>query len=192
MELKGSVSEGSDLDIADISTAETSGSAPEDRGKDITGRQKNHVAPLVETVEWTENFSPITIEPFAQETGPILPDDWDTSKSHQGITSASSWSPSLIANMVRHTNSNAQWKMAQRAAREGLDSYVEPHWKEVESGMRVFLGLQVFMGVSELPRYELPRSKYLFIGNESFKTAMARNRYKKLREYFHVSDRKSD
>ena len=50
VELEGDVSEGSDLDIADISTAESSGSESEDKGADITGRQENHATSRVETV----------------------------------------------------------------------------------------------------------------------------------------------
>ena len=74
-----------------------------------------------------------------------------------------------------------------------VDSYVDPRLKEGDgSEMRTFLGLQVFMDISELPRYELYWSKNPFIGNEGFKTAMIRNRYEKLLEYFHVSDPRSE
>ena len=44
VELEGGASEGSDLDIADVSTAESSGSESEDGGADIMGRQENHAA----------------------------------------------------------------------------------------------------------------------------------------------------
>ena len=91
-------------------------------------------------VDRSDEFAPITIQPFDQQSGPILPVEWDpTRKTPLDFLFAK---PCLIAEKVRHTNNYARWKMAQRAAKEGLDKYVDSRWKEVDKAeMRAFFGI---------------------------------------------------
>ena len=179
--------------MGDVADTDSSGSESEAEETNIPGRRGNRQgAARVETtdIDWSDEFSPITIQPFDQQSGPILPAEWDpTIKTPLDYFSLFA-KPCLIAQMVRHTNNYAKWKMAQRAAKEGLDEYVDSRWKEVdEAEMRAFLGIQIFMGISELPRYEMYWSKNPFLANEGVKLTMTQNRYEKLQEYYHVSDR---
>ena len=113
--------------------------------------------------------------------------------SHHWITSVSSWSLASLQTWLDTQTAMSSGKRHREQPRDDLDSYVDARWKEVdESEMRAFLGPQVFMSSSELPRYELYWSKNPFVGNEGFKTTMTRNRYEKLQEYFHVSGRRSE
>lgn len=54
--------------------------------------------------------------------------------------------------------------------------------------MWAYLGINIVMGINEMPTYKDYWSKNLFLGNEWIKSVMTVKRYEKLTEYFYVSD----
>ena len=70
------------------------------------------------------------------------------------------FSPEVVGDMVRHTNNYARWKMEQKGEVDAL-------WYDVtENELRAYLGVNIIMGISELPSYKDYWSRDKFIGNE--------------------------
>ncbi|XP_062583062.1 piggyBac transposable element-derived protein 4-like [Saccostrea cucullata] len=58
--------------------------------------------------------------------------------------------------------------------------------------MKAYLGLNILMGINQLPSYKDYWSKDVYLGNEGVKSVMTLRRYEKITEYFHISDRASE
>lgn len=58
--------------------------------------------------------------------------------------------------------------------------------------MRVYLGINIMMGINEMFFYKDYWFKNFFFGNEGIKLVMIVKRYEKLIEYFYVSDRENE
>lgn len=58
--------------------------------------------------------------------------------------------------------------------------------------MRVYLGINIVMGINEMFIYKDYWFKNFFFGNEGIKLVMIVKRYEKLIEYFYVSDRENE
>ncbi|KAH3796112.1 hypothetical protein DPMN_149679 [Dreissena polymorpha] len=96
--------------------------------------------------------------------------------------------PMMFAEIARHTNNYATWKM-ESEGRHDL------RWTETDSAeIGVLIGLNIWIGINKIPTIERYWSKKIFIGNQGFKSVMTSNRYmyQKLNQYFHVSDRAND
>lgn len=88
------------------------------------------------------------------------------------------FSEEQISAFVRHTNNYARWKIAQRGE-------ADPVWHEVtEAEMWAYLGINIVMGINEMPTYKDYWSKNLFLGNEGIKSVMTVKRYEKLTRVF--------
>lgn len=96
------------------------------------------------------------------------------------------FSPNIISDFVQHTNNYARWKMEQKGEEDSV-------WYEItEPEMKAYLGLNIVMGINQVPSYKDYWAKNLFLGNEGVKSVMTVRRYEKITEYFHVSDRRSE
>jgi hypothetical protein len=136
--------------------------------------------------EWTEHLRGVRVDPFTEVTGPVFPADFDVTTATAKDYFDLMFSPNIISDIVRHTNKYALWKMAEKGEEDRV-------WYEVtEAEMKAYLGLNIMMGINELPAYKDYWSKDLFLGNEGAKSVMTVRRYEKLTEYFHVSDRESE
>ncbi|XP_052678343.1 piggyBac transposable element-derived protein 5-like [Crassostrea angulata] len=137
-------------------------------------------------VNWTENLRGVRVEPFTEDTGPVFPDDFDVATASAKDYFFLMFSEEQISAFVRHTNNYARWKIAQRGE-------ADPVWYEVtEAEMRSYLGINIVMGINEMPTYKDYWCKNLFLGNEGIKSVMTVKRYEKLTEYFHVSDQENE
>ena len=85
------------------------------------------------------------------------------------------------------TNLYAAWRMAQPGVR------FDDKWMEVtEPEMRSFLAINILMGISPLPQIEMYWSKDPYLQNAGITQTMTCNRFQKILQYFHVSDRAAE
>nr|XP_022290105.1 piggyBac transposable element-derived protein 4-like [Crassostrea virginica] len=82
----------------------------------------------------------------------------------------------LIQVIVENTNLYARQSGAQG-------------WVDTTIGeMKAFLGLQILMGIVQLPRYTMYWSSDKYIGNAGFQETMTLKRFEKISRYFHLND----
>ena len=72
---------------------------------------------------------------------------------------------------------------------ECITTKPDPGWKDTSlEEIKVYLGLYVLFGITQLPSYKLYWSKDPLIGVPSVQKVMSRNHFKKLSQYFHVNN----
>lgn len=126
------------------------------------------------------------IEDFTQATGATLPDEFDVESASPIDYFWLLFKPEMFESMTRNTNNYARWKMEQSGV---LDKY----WTETSaSELRSYVGINILMGISSLPEADMYWSKNVYIGNQGIQNIMTCNRYQKLGQYFHVSDRATE
>ncbi|XP_060562864.1 piggyBac transposable element-derived protein 4-like [Ruditapes philippinarum] len=93
----------------------------------------------------------------------------------------------LICLITRLTNEYAVWRMSQLGAR------FDDLWEEVTvHEMRAFLGINILMGINQLPEAKMYWSTDPLIGNTAVSKIMTINRFQQIMKYLHVSDRTTE
>ena len=185
------ISDQSDIEIPEAESSngekslEMSQVSQGDVGMQLTFRLKTLTGPAHSTTSQSSHLSK-KLEQFYRKTR-ILQPKTPLDYFHLFME------PSLLDAMVRNTNSYVRWKMAKTAAKKCLEHYIDPRWQEIDSNeIRAFVCMNIFMGISQLTRYEMYWSRDLFIGNTGFQNTVTQNRYEMLQEYFHISDREQE
>uniref|UniRef100_A0A671QAP2 Si:ch211-130m23.5 n=1 Tax=Sinocyclocheilus anshuiensis TaxID=1608454 RepID=A0A671QAP2_9TELE len=132
---------------------------------------------------WGEPDQVISIEPFAADSGPqhSLGDDADTLDYFRLL-----FPDSLFEHMVEQTNSYALYRQ-RRSSRS------DAHWHPTDiREMRAYVGLNILMGINQLPDYGMYWASDIFIGNAGFKKTMTARRFEKLNQNLHLCDRGSE
>ncbi|XP_066567992.1 piggyBac transposable element-derived protein 4 [Amia ocellicauda] len=132
---------------------------------------------------WGEPDQPIAIEEFSASSGPqhSLGDEADTRDYFRLL-----FPDSLFEHMVEQTNNYALY----RQRRSGK---VDPHWRPTDlREMQAYIGLNVLMGINQLPDYGMYWATDIFIGNAGFKKTMTARRFEKLNQNIHLCDRESE
>ncbi|WAR27304.1 PGBD4-like protein [Mya arenaria] len=125
------------------------------------------------------------IDDFHGEPGPQLPDDFDTVTATPLEYFLLIFPVQLIQALVAHTNAYSVWKIAQNGP--------DDRWDDVTfAEMRAFLGINILMGISQLPHTEMYWSTNPFFGNAGVQRVMTCNRFQKISQYFHASDRSAE
>ncbi|XP_065932035.1 piggyBac transposable element-derived protein 4 isoform X2 [Magallana gigas] len=82
----------------------------------------------------------------------------------------------------QETNRYAEQEMTRKGSRDSI-------WYPTTSPeMKAFFGLNIIMGINQLPRIDMYWSENPFVGNEGFKKCMTRTRFEKLLQYLHIND----
>ncbi|XP_053393472.1 piggyBac transposable element-derived protein 4-like [Mercenaria mercenaria] len=119
---------------------------------------------------------------FVGTPGPNLLDGFDRGNARPIDYFWLMFPANLITKLVQYTNSYAVWKMVQNGA-------VDDKWEEVtEPEMKAYLGINILMGIKELPEVEMYWSTDPFIGNTGIQQVMTCNRFHKITLYFHASN----
>ncbi|XP_066512564.1 piggyBac transposable element-derived protein 4-like [Hoplias malabaricus] len=132
---------------------------------------------------WGEPDQVISIEPFTADSGPqhSLGDDADTLDYFRLL-----FPDSLFEHMVEQTNNYALYRQ-RRSGRS------DPHWHPTDvREMRAYVGLNILMGINQLPDYGMYWASDIFIGNAGFKKTMTARRFEKLNQNLHLCDRLSE
>lgn len=124
------------------------------------------------------------VEDFDERPGPNLPVNFDVSTATPLAYFVLMFPMTLIDYIMDMTNHYARWCQAQ----PGVD--LDERLEETSSAeVRSFLAINLMMGINILPTAELYWSKKTLIGNAGVQQIMTCNRFQKLSQYFHVSDR---
>uniref|UniRef100_A0A669BFD8 Si:ch211-130m23.5 n=2 Tax=Oreochromis TaxID=8139 RepID=A0A669BFD8_ORENI len=132
---------------------------------------------------WGEPDQVISIEPFSAVSGPqhSLGDDADTRDYFRIL-----FPDSLFEHMVEQTNNYALY----RQRRSGKS---DPHWHPTDvREMKAYVGLNILMGINQLPDTGMYWASDIFIGNAGFKKTMTARRFEKLTQYLQLCDRESE
>ncbi|XP_033828376.1 piggyBac transposable element-derived protein 4-like [Periophthalmus magnuspinnatus] len=132
---------------------------------------------------WGEPDQVISIEPFTAPCGPqhSLGDDADTRDYFRIL-----FPDSLFEHMVEQTNSYALY----RQRRSGK---TDPHWHPTDvREMQAYVGLNILMGINQLPDTGMYWASDIFIGNAGFKKTMTARRFEKLTQYLQLCERESE
>ena len=156
-------------------------------GKDGTGDELYEV--LNKDPEWiSENFQDIHVRQFSEQTGPDLPDSFDTSTATPLDYFQLFFDDHVFETIVQNTNKYEKYSVNKK--RIVKPNYTEKFWEPTtQLEFKAYLGLCIMFGILNQPRYRGYWSSDPFYGNEAVKTVMTLRRYQKLSEYFHVSDR---
>ncbi|XP_046904701.1 piggyBac transposable element-derived protein 4-like [Hypomesus transpacificus] len=132
---------------------------------------------------WGEPDQVISIEPFSAVSGPqhSLGDDADSRDYFRLL-----FPDSLFEHMVEQTNNYALY----RQRRSGKS---DPHWHPTDlREMKAYIGLNILMGINQLPDSGMYWASDIFIGNAGFKKTMTARRFEKLTQNLHLCDRESE
>ncbi|XP_056276028.1 piggyBac transposable element-derived protein 4-like [Pseudoliparis swirei] len=132
---------------------------------------------------WGEPDQVIAIEPFSADSGPqhSLGDDADTRDYFRIL-----FPDSLFEHMVEQTNKYALY----RQRRSGKS---DPHWHPTDiREMTAYFGLNILMGINQLPDTGMYWASDIFIGNAGFKKTMTARRFEKLTQYLQLCDRETE
>lgn len=164
----------SDIDFSDLEEEQERRSffSLEDEGEDCTAADF-----------WGEPDQVISIEPFTAVCGPqhSLGDDADTRDYFRIL-----FPDSLFEHMVEQTNNYALY----RQRRSGKS---DPHWHPTDvREMQAYVGLNILMGINQLPDTGMYWASDIFIGNAGFKKTMTSRRFEKLTQYLQLCERDSE
>uniref|UniRef100_A0A1A8CZE0 PiggyBac transposable element derived 4 n=1 Tax=Nothobranchius kadleci TaxID=1051664 RepID=A0A1A8CZE0_NOTKA len=132
---------------------------------------------------WGEPDQVISIEAFSAVSGPqhSLGDEADTCDYFRIL-----FPDSLFEHMVEQTNNYALY----RQRRSGKS---DPHWHPTDvREMKAYVGLNILMGINQLPDTGMYWASDIFIGNAGFKKTMTARRFEKLTQYLQLCDRESE
>ena len=115
---------------------------------------------------WTTNFGDVTVGPFEQDSGPNLPENFDVSAATPLNYFELLFKPEMFREIVTHTNNYAVFKRDETRAQKNEPDYVDNMWVNTSvDEMRAFFGMNVIMGINNLPGYKLYWHKDSFLGN---------------------------
>lgn len=174
------LSEGSDLQL--FSEHEFSSDTDSD---DDTQQTESSMEPDSQQSEatdddfWSYDLHPVDIAPFTEQVGPdhtLLPDN-DLLKYFYLMINED-----FFEIAAQETNRYAEQEMTRKGSRDSI-------WYPTTSPeMKAFFGLNIIMGINQLPRIDMYWSENPFVGNEGFKKCMTRTRFEKLLQYLHIND----
>ncbi len=88
--------------------------------------------------------------------------------------------------MVEQTNNYALYRQKRSGRSDAL-------WHPTDiREMRAYVGLNILMGINQLPDYGMYWASDIFIGNAGFKKTMTARRFEKLNQNLHLCDRESE
>ena len=147
---------------------------------------------LVAPIEWSEtDFKPVYVRGFTGSGQFFFPPDFDTAKA----SALDYWNLMVTDETLQKivTNTNLYYKHKLAVKRVTRPDYVDKSWYDLTlPELKSFLGMSFIMGVSGVKRYRYIWSSNKYLRNTGLASVMTLNRYSKISEYLHVSDRDSE
>lgn len=183
--IDGNTEDGSDLD--QVSPAPSDDDDHEGPEEDLRNSEEAYL-PV-----WTTNFQEVNVPYFTAPTGHKLPDDFALDEATPLDFFMLYFTNNLFADIVKYTNEYAQWSIRAKG-----DRYRDIGWKRDGSSnttlpeVKAYFGILIMCGVSPANRVKQYWSSDPFLNNAGVSAVMARNRFEKISQYFHVSDRRRE
>ena len=181
-------SESSDGDISDVSDV------PSSESSDTEFEPPPQIRELP-VPQWTRNkqqFQDIDVAPFNDDNaGPRLPGHIDPWTSKPVDYFMMFFSKEVFVEIAKHTNEYAVYR--QQLKRDIQPDYSDKKWvPTTPDEIQAFIALNIIFGVSPSRRIRHYWSKNKFLHNAGVAGVMTSERFFKLSEYFHVSDRSKE
>ena len=124
------------------------------------------VTASADILSWTTNFTDITTEPFTEDSGPSLPENFDVSVAASLYYFNLLFKPEISSDIKGHINNYAIFKQEEIQTNKNNPDCVDSAWQEttVEELKKLF-GMNVLMGLNLLLQYKLYWHLNNFIGN---------------------------
>ena len=153
--------------FSDIEVQEIDSDSVSESGSEVSSDSIDDI------IEWKDNLSSVTVEDFTADFGPRHGLGLDASpKDFFDLF----FGDQFFDLVVHATISNARSKFNDQNFTTDRDE------------MSAFFGLNILMGINQLPRIPLYWNSDLFLGNTGFKTTIPLKRFWILNRYFHISD----
>ena len=144
-------------------------------------------------LNWTTNFTDITIEPFTQDSAPCSPENFEVSVATALDYFKLLFKPEIFRDIKDHTHNYAIFKQEEIWRNRNKHGYVYCVWQETKvEELKVLFGINISVGLILLPQYKLYWCQNDFTGNSWVKNPMTCRRYQKLTQYMHLSDRANE
>lgn len=140
----------------------------------------------------TNRFRPIDVAPFDDDrSGPTLPGHIDPWTSKPVDYFMMFFSEEVFQDIAKYTNEYAEYR--QKMKQEIDPGYLDKKWIPTNpEEIQAFVALNIIFGVSPSRRIKHYWSKNKFLHNAGVASVMTSERFFKLSEYFHVSDRSKE
>ena len=132
-----------------------------------------------------KEIDPPTVHPIREPSGPTdpLPHDARPIEFFEKM-----FDVDFFEKLATSTNLNAAAKRPPLQPTDNVNATSDPHWQPTTaSEMKAFVGLNIAMGIKDMPEYRDYWSEEPILHDEFISGLMSRRRYKKLVEYFHCS-----
>ena len=119
---------------------------------------------------WKGNFPNITTEPFTQNSGPSLLENFDASLATSLDYFNLLFKPEIFSDLGNHTNSYMIFKQDEIWRNRNNPDYVDSVWHETTvEALKTLFGTNILMGFNLLPQYKLYGWQNDFTGNSEVK-----------------------
>ena len=181
----------SDITVSSVDTDDLSDFGEEEGadGNDINLNGENgEVQP-----EWSQNFRDIQIDDFTNDFGPVLPDTFDVATATPIDYFNLLFKPEIFNQIRDHTNNYAIYRRDEHRTATQNPDYNDSTWYETTvEELRALFGVTILMGINSLPQFRMYWDVNEFIRNTGIKKTFTSNRYQKVMQYLHISDRASE
>ena len=181
-----------DNDGSDIDTPNLDNDNIDDEHEDMIGNDCSPGDFSFSDPDWIDkDFVPVSPHRFEGETADRLPDDFNTTTARPIDYFKLFVTDELVRNICHNTNKYADRVILRKKLLD--NTYLDKKWypTTVEE-ISAYIGMNVIFGIHPMPRTRDYWSCDPYIGNEGIKKVMTCNRYEKLCEHFHVSDRDAE
>ena len=143
--------------------------------------------------EWSQNFRDIQIDDFTNDFGPVLPDTFDAATATPIDYFNLLFKPEIFNQIRDHTNNYAIYRRDDHRTATQNPDYNDSTWYEITvEELRALFGVTILMGINGLPQFRMYWDVNEFIGNIGIKKTFTSNRYQKVMQHLHISDRASE
>ena len=166
----------SDIEVSDVSSSDSDSPTDED---DHDDRPTDAAA-----VKWKTDLQDVHLQPF---------DDSDVGPRH-GLGVGARFIDYFLLLIPVHCIAMIciETKRYATQLQETLGK-LDAAWVPVDTAdIRVFVGVLIIMGIQRLPQLHCYWSSDEALGNPAIKKAMSHNRFMKIRQYFHLTDRSKE
>ena len=119
----------------------------------------------------TTNFEDVTGDPFDQNSGPNVPENFDVSAATPLNYFELLFKPEMFRKIVTHTNNYALFKRDETRAKKNEPDYVDNMWVNTSVDEKIaFFGMNLIMGINNLPQYKFSWHKRLISWQCWYKT----------------------
>ena len=157
-------SDSSDIEVSSVGSSEISdfGESEDENVENLNANAPNLI--------WTTNFGDITVDPFKQDSGPNLPENFDVSAATPPNYSELLFKPEIFREIVTCTNNYALLKRNETRTKKNDPDCVHNMWVNTSvDEMRAFFRMNLIRGINNLPGYKLHWHKDSFLGNAGIK-----------------------